>query len=79
MVRIACKDGGEVSCLLANLLAELEQPCEHCWTGEAMVLTGTSPAGEKVAVRLLPGLTLEVEGVPEDAIAAIRERRCLHG
>lgn len=64
---------------MANLLAELEQPCQTCKPDGAVVLTGTSPTGEKVTVRLLPGLLLEVEGVPEDTLSAIRERRCPYG
>lgn len=79
MTRIACKDSGEVSCLVANLLAELEQPCQTCKPDGAVVLTGTSPTGEKVTVRLLPGLLLEAEGISEEALATIRERRCPYG
>lgn len=30
MRRAACKDWAEASCLISNLLAELEQPCRIC-------------------------------------------------
>lgn len=77
MVRVACKDAAEVSCLLANLLAELEQPCDHC-RHDGVVLTGHAPTGEPVMVRLLPDLVLEAEGC-DDLLEQIRGRRCPHG
>lgn len=77
MERLACKDEAEVSCLVANLLAELEPPCEECEPGGGVVLTGTSPAGAPVTVRLLPECVVEVEGC-EDLLGQIRERRCPH-
>lgn len=77
MERVACKNSQEVSCLLSNLLAELEQPCGEC-SREGVVLTGASPAGDRVTVRLLPGLILEAEGCDE-LLAQIKERRCPHG
>lgn len=77
MEQVACKSAAEVSCLLANLLAELEQPCRMCKPDGAVVLTGTSPTGEQTTVRLLPGLLLEVEG-GEALLAQIRGRRCPH-
>lgn len=78
MQRIACSNSREVSCLLANLLAELEQPCQLCKPGGAVVLTGHAPTGEAVTVRLLPGGIMEVEG-GDDLLPAIRGRRCPHG
>lgn len=78
MERVACKSGAEASCLLANLLAELAQPCEACGPGDAVVLTGTSPTGTALTVRLLPGLILEVEG-GEALLEQIRGRRCPYG
>lgn len=77
MTRIACKDSKEASCLLANLLSELEQPCRSCAGDGTVVLCGTSPGGENVTVRMLPGApVMEIEGVPEETLAAIRGRRC---
>lgn len=77
MARVACKDAEEVSCLLANLLAELEQPCGHC-RQDGVVMTGHSPTGEPVKVCLLPDFVLEVEGC-DDLLEQIRGRRCPHG
>lgn len=77
MRTVACKDDGEVSCLLANLISELDQPCGACG-GAGVVLTGTSPTGESVTVRLLPERVLEIEGGGE-LVDAVRERRCPYG
>lgn len=55
LVRMACKDTQEVSCLVANLLCELEQPCRAC-AAEGVVLCGRSPLGEAVTVRLRRGM-----------------------
>lgn len=77
MTRIACNNSKEASCLLANLLTELEQPCESCGVDGAIVLTGFSPDGEAVTVRMLPGRVMDIEGIPEEKLAAIRGRRCL--
>ena len=61
MKRAACKDWAEVSCLISNLLAELEQPCRMCRENN-LVLTGRSPTGETVTIRLGPDLVLEAAG-----------------
>lgn len=73
---IACRSDAEVSCVIANLLCELEQPCGKC-DRDGVVLTGTSPAGSPVTIRLLENRVLEVEG-GDDLLEAIRERRCPH-
>lgn len=77
MQRIACKDAAEVSCTIANLLAELEQPCGKC-RADGVVLTGTSPEGGAVTVRLMDENVLEVSG-GDDLLERIRERRCPNG
>lgn len=77
MQRIACKDAAEVSCVTANLLAELEQPCGKCGT-DGVVLTGTSPEGGAVTVRLMEENVLEVSG-GDDLLGRVRERRCPNG
>lgn len=74
MQRIACKDWAEVSCLLANLVAELEQPCRKCEV-DRLVLTGRSPAGADVTVRVTPDLVMEAEG-GEELLETIRARGC---
>lgn len=51
MRRAACKDWAEASCLISNLLAELEQPCRIC-REDSLVLTGRSPTGATVTIRL---------------------------
>ena len=61
-----------------DILAELEQPCQSCQPDGAVVLTGRSPAGGAVTVRMLPGRVLEVEG-GEDLLPEIRGRRCPYG
>lgn len=66
MQRVACKSFAEASCLVANLLAELEQPCRDCGTADCVVFTGTSPTGEPVTVRMHRDLTLDVEGNRND-------------
>lgn len=76
-MRIACKDAAEVSCVIADLLSELELPCGRC-DGEGVVLTGTSPLGGDITVRLLPENVLEVDG-GDELLRAIRERGCPHG
>lgn len=40
MTTISCKDSAEVSCIIGNILAELEQPCQSCQPDGAVVLTG---------------------------------------
>lgn len=77
MLRLACKNAAEASCAISNLIAELEQPCGQC-EGESVVLTGTSPTGERVTVRLLSGNVLEVEG-GDGLLEDIRRRRCPFG
>lgn len=77
MQRAACKDWAEVSCVLANLVAELEQPCRKC-EANRLVLTGRSPTGETVTVRVTPDLVLEVEG-GEALLETIRARECPYG
>ncbi len=62
MERVACKSCAEASCLVANLLAELEQPCRNCGTADCVVFMGTSPTGEPVTVQMHRDLTLDVEG-----------------
>lgn len=76
-MRIACKDAGDISCVIANLVAELEQPCRAC-REDAVVLTGRTPTGDPVTVRLLPERVLEVEG-GEALLEEIRRRRCHRG
>ena len=78
MERVACKGCAEASCLVANLLAELEQPCRDCGTADCVVFTGTSPTGEPVTVRMHRDLTLDVEGNC-GLLEEIRGRRCPHG
>ena len=78
MTMISCKDSAEVSCIIGNILAELEQPCQSCQPDGAVALTGRSPAGGAVTVRMLPGRVLEVEG-GEDLLPEIRGRRCPYG
>lgn len=86
MKRAAFRSDAEASCAIANLISELEQPCSYCkgddadggdFTGDGITLKGTSPTGEPVAVRILPGHVLEVEGGGE-LLDTIRERGCLH-
>lgn len=74
---VACKDDADVSCTIANLLSELELPCGRC-NGAGVILTGTSPTGCTVTVRMLADNVLEVEG-GDELLQAIRKRGCLHG
>lgn len=76
MALIACRDSKEVSCTIANLLSELEQPCGQCGL-DGVVLTGTAPTGERVTIRLLVDNVMEVTG-GEALLAAIRDRGCPH-
>lgn len=62
MRRAACKDWAEASCLISNLLAELEQPCRIC-REDSLVLTGRSPTGETVTIRLGPALMNGAEAI----------------
>ena len=78
MTRISCKDAADASCTIANLLADLEQPCQMCGGDGVVVLTGRSPTGEAVTVHLLPGQVLEIDGC-EALLEEIRSRRCPHG
>ena len=65
MRRAACKDWAEASCLISNLLAELEQPCRIC-REDSLVLTGRSPTGETVTVD--EGyVRLRLEGLAKDS------------
>ena len=71
------EDWAEASCLISNLLAELEQPCRIC-REDSLVLTGRSPTGETVTIRLGPDLVLEAEGCDE-LLDAARKRGCPDG
>lgn len=51
MRRAACKDWAEASCLISNLLAELEQPCRMC-REDSLVLTGRSPSRRQLGPAL---------------------------
>lgn len=51
----------EVSCLISNLPAGLEQPCRMYQKGD-LVLTGRSPTSETVTIQPRPDLVLEAEG-----------------
>lgn len=73
LTRIACKDAREVSCLVANLLSDLEPPCGAC-PMEGIVLCGHSPLGGPVTVRFAAGNVLEIEG-DEELLAPVLERR----
>lgn len=64
----------EASCLIPNLIAELETPCP-CEGLEGLVLCGLGYKGQRVTIRVRPGV-LEVDGVPADELEALRERRC---
>lgn len=64
----------EASCLIPNLIAELETPCP-CEGLEGLVLRGLGYKGQRVTIRVRPGV-LEVDGVPADELEALRERRC---
>lgn len=86
MLRAACRSDAEVSCIIANMISELEQPCGYCkgedmdeegLSTEGITLKGLSPCGEPVLVRLLPGRVLEIVG-GDELLEAIRERRCPH-
>ena len=52
----------EASCLIPNLIAELETPCP-CEGLEGLVLCGLGYKGQRVTIRVRPGV-LEVDGVP---------------
>ena len=67
MRRAACKDWAEASCLISNLLAELEQPCRIC-REDSLVLTGRSPTGETVTIRLGPDLVLEADACANEKV-----------
>lgn len=75
MIRFACKDVFELSCTIPNIISELEQPCGICESGE-LVLTGLSPLGTPVTVRLMRDFVLEVDGIDQDTMNNIRERGC---
>ena len=64
----------EASCLIPNLIAELESP-SPCEGLEGLVLCGLGSKGQWVTIRVRPGV-LEVDGVPADELEALRERRC---
>ncbi len=73
LIRIACKNAQEASCLVANLLSDLEQPCGAC-PADGIVLCGRSPLGGPVTVRFAPENRLEIEGA-EELLKPILERR----
>ena len=72
---ISCKDSAEVSCIIGNILAELEQPCQSCQPDGAVVLTGPLPRWRGGDGAYASGHVLEVEG-GEDLLPEIRGRRC---
>lgn len=74
MRRVVCKDWAEASYLISNLLAELKQPCRMC-RENSLVLTGRSPTGETVTIRLGPDLVLETEDCDELPNAAQKRGR----
>lgn len=57
------------TCLIPHLISELETPCP-CRRHDGLYLTGTSIDAVKKGV-------LEVEGISQEELDALAERRCL--
>lgn len=70
MRRAACKDWAEASCLISNLLAELEQPCRIC-REDSLVLTGRSPTSCIEGANLI-----DLRERPAERLAMQREALC---
>ena len=73
---------GELSCLVGNLFAELEPPCEKDLDPEWLILCGRTPAGRE-AMLLICRDRCTFIGCPEDLNAARNgkcpNRRCQYG
>ena len=72
----------ELSCLVGNLFAELEPPCEKDLDPEGLILCGRTPSGRD-AMLLICRDRCTFIGVAEDLNAARNgkcpNRRCQHG
>lgn len=72
----------ELSCLVGNLFAELEPPCEKDLDPEGLILCGRTPAGRD-AMLLICRDRCTFIGFAEDLNAArtgrCPNRRCLYG
>lgn len=71
----ACKDAEELSCVLANLIAETRLPCERCIGTSVPIVEGLTCDGRDITVRILPDNVLDVTGADE-LLEKIRGRRC---
>lgn len=65
------------ACLIPHLISELETPCP-CRRHDGLYLTGTSIDGRQVSITVKKGV-LEVEGISQEELDALAERRCLRG
>lgn len=69
--------------MISNLLAELEQPCRIC-REDRLVLTGRSPSGEAVTLRLGPDLDkkdkrrMPAKKSEKKACVCFRDKRLSH-
>lgn len=63
------------ACLIPHLISELETPCP-CRRHDGLYLTGTSIDGRQVSITVKKGV-LEVEGIGQEELDALAERRCL--
>lgn len=63
------------ACLIPHLISELETPCP-CRRHDGLYLTGTSIDGRQVSITVKKGV-LEVEGISQEELDALAERRCL--
>lgn len=65
----------ELSCIIGNLFAEIEPPCERCGAADELTISGTTYTGSR-AVLTITEYGFKFEGDPSE-VARIRERRCL--
>lgn len=65
------------ACLIPHLISELETPCP-CRRHDGLYLTGTSIDGRQVSITVKKGV-LEVEGIGQEELDALAERRCTNG
>jgi hypothetical protein len=67
----------ELSCIVGNLFAEIEPPCDICKEAGLLTLRGTTYTGKRETL-IVTDYGFLYSGEESD-ISAIRERRCAYG
>lgn len=76
MVKIATA-GDEASCIISCLVAETSTPCP-CRGESGLRICGRTHDGRPVEIRITEPGVMEIIGIEQEEVDAIRARRCLN-